>query len=251
MTVTWFATLVLVFCISTTTVAVKEYSIQERLAITHRIIKQVEAEDRKRAEQYASSASSAGSSGQDFLRRRTEEEASSHFVSGGPSVEQRVASKLAETFGGVDGGARVLVDKGSPSYFTETLAQGNTQPLQYYVSMANFDPKTARKYTTCFNVGDWYYQGPESTASGPPKTPTCPPTNGNPVSVCPCDVSAPNLNSQTTTSLSPPFHPPHDGRCSSIHPTKFRVGANVKKNTSGTPSGTPRTKQWQSTEPNG
>ena len=182
MKVTCFATLVLVFCISTSTVAVKEYTIQERLAITHRIIKQVEAEDRKRAEQYASK--SPGSFGQDFLRRRTEEDASINFVSGGPSAEQRVASKLAEIFGGVDGGARVLVDKDSPSYFTETLAQGNTQPLKYYVSMANFDPKTARKYTTCFNVGDWYYQGPESTASGPPKTPTCPPTNGNPVSVC-------------------------------------------------------------------
>ena len=175
-----FLLLFLICNVSIINAYASEYTIQQRLSITHQIIQEVEAEDRKHAQQYAKfrqqddqppslrrQTSSSGGDPTQFISTVS-------TVSTGMTAEQRVALKLSERFGGVDGGARILANKGDANYFSEKLTEENTQPMKYFVSMDNFDPKTARKYTTCFNVGDWYYQGSESTAAGPPTKPTCP-----------------------------------------------------------------------------
>ena len=175
----------------------KEYDLQEKRRMTLQIIKEVETEVAKNQKQYFNSLkqqTTENSNQPSLLRRRTstndgasifEGIAAFHQPSTGMSKEQMIAFKLAQTFGdGVDGGARrftadVKADPDHPEYFSAKLTLENTQPMKYYVSIDNFDPKKARKYTTCFNVGDWYYQGAESTKDGPPSKPTCPESKKN------------------------------------------------------------------------
>ena len=68
-----------------------------------------------------------------------------------------------------------------------TLTTANTEPLNLLVNWNQFDPSTARKYSTCFKAGDWFYTGPEYVDT-PPAAATCTPESTTPCwGVCTSD----------------------------------------------------------------
>ena len=84
-------------------------------------------------------------------------------------------------------------------------------PLKLKVNLDALDPSKALPYTTCFNVGDWYYTGPENPGSPPSDgVPTCVVSNSIATSLNadPCwgkcredDVLTPDLAAFFRTSL--------------------------------------------------
>ena len=94
----------------------------------------------------------------------------------------------------------------------DALTLENTVPLKLKVKLAaTGTPSKALPYTTCFNVGDWYYTGPEKPGSPPSDgVPTCVVSNSIATSLNadPCwgkcredDVLTPDLAAFFRTSL--------------------------------------------------
>ena len=80
---------------------------------------------------------------------------------------------------------RAISKRGNARKLSDTsLTFTNTEPLKLLVNWDQLYKDTAKPFKTCFEVGDWYYTGPEYVTEGDiPSAPTCNPPE---VSTAPC-----------------------------------------------------------------